>query len=360
MKMFRLLCLLSLCLFLYSSLTSVNGEGCVPSYDWVSSYHNINNGVLYKTDTYDIYWPDGHETLGFFASNVGERNASLQNSCCGTYYAEECWPLFHPPFVGEGLFRQRTEASLCMASTVNCSWPCPDRFKFDGCQQPSVLEIIWESTYDCPEVCGGCGNCEGQFACAACNGWWDYSSCCCYVDTPILVDIQGNGFNLTDVNGGVDFDFQGNGTIKRLAWTALGSDDAWLVLDRNNNSLIDSGQELFGNLTPQPPSTTPNGFLALAEFDKPESGGNNDGRINSQDAIFSSLRLWQDSNHNAVSETSELHGLLSLGLAAIDLDYKESKRTDQYGNAFRYRAKVRDTRGAQLGRWAWDVFLLSR
>jgi hypothetical protein len=39
---------------------------------------------------------------------------------------------------------------------------------------------------------------------------------------------------------------------------------------------------------------------------------------------------------------------------------KESKRTDEYGNRFRYRAKVRDARGAKVGRRAWDVFLLSK
>ena len=33
-------------------------------------------------------------------------------------------------------------------------------------------------------------------------------------------------------------------------------------------------------------------------------------------------------------------------------------RVDRYGNSFRYRSRVKDTRDAQLGRWAWDVYLV--
>jgi hypothetical protein len=81
--------------------------------------------------------------------------------------------------------------------------------------------------------------------------------------------------------------------------------------------------------------------------------------MDQRDALFSRLCLWQDFNHNGVSEASELHTLHSLGVYAIGLDYRESRRTDRYGNQFKYRTKVYDAHGAQVGRWAWDVFFVS-
>jgi hypothetical protein len=177
--------------------------------------------------------------------------------------------------------------------------------------------------------------------------------------TPLLVDVQGNGFDMTDAPHGVDFTAFTDSPVIRTAWTSANSDDSWLVLDRNNNGQIDNGTELFSGSAPQPSPPAgeiKNGFLALAEYDKPANGGNGDGVIDRNDSIFPTLRLWQDSNHNGISEPSELHSLAQMGLESISLDYRESRRTDRNGNNFRYRAKVTDSRHSHVGRWIYDVF----
>lgn len=162
---------------------------------------------------------------------------------------------------------------------------------------------------------------------------------------------------LTSAAAGVAFDIDGDGTAEHVSWTADES-SGWLVLDRNGDHQITSGKEMFGNFTDQPPSFSRNGFTALSVFDLARSGGDGNGVIDQNDAVFSQLQIWVDSNHNGISEPSELSALLPVGITSIDLNYRKSERTDQFGNQFMYRAKVERVPDCKIGEYAYDVFLL--
>jgi hypothetical protein len=179
--------------------------------------------------------------------------------------------------------------------------------------------------------------------------------------SPIIIDYSGRGFLLTDASDGVKFDITGTGHPVQMGWTARGADNGFLALP-DKNGAVNNGKELFGNFTPQPSSAHPNGYAALALYDLPENGGNGDGIIDARDAIFGSLRLWVDKNHDGIAQPDELFTLSALGIFSISLDYRLSHRQDEFGNIFRYRAKVNaqstgDT--SEAGPWSYDVFFAS-
>lgn len=154
--------------------------------------------------------------------------------------------------------------------------------------------------------------------------------------TPVVLTFEPGGFEFTSLDRGVRFDLDADGVRERASWTEIGTDQAFLVLDRDDNGTIDHGRELFGALTPQPPTRHPNGFRALAVFDQPAQGGHGDGYISDADAIYPLLRLWFDRNHDGVSQPFELETLEDREVTGIDLDYRTTSRRDRHGNLLRW------------------------
>lgn len=244
---------------------------------------------------------------------------------------------------------------------------CDDTYEQpdDNCQPPGPDgEACTEGSGECCGTPHGTANMSTVPSCCTPQECpphyvWDEDECQCEFASPIIVDTTGKGFHLTSAENGVVFDIAGDGHPDQIAWTAADSGNAFLALDRNGNGRIDSGKELFGNFSPQRKSGHPNGFLALAEFDRPENGGNGDGIIDKRDAVFSHLLLWIDENHDGISQPNELHTLPELGVFSLALRYRDSRRSDEFGNWFRYRAAVNpDPRDGESkdGRWTYDVF----
>jgi hypothetical protein len=237
--------------------------------------------------------------------------------------------------------RNLSQESTCTGSNSSSA---PILLGGDGCTVCADGTCLQDAWCDCG---GRPANCQEE-------GNLDFF--CSKLCTPIVLDPFNEGFHLTSVDNGVKFRVLPGGSLHQMSWTDASWRNGWLALDRNGNGTIDDFTEMFGNITTQPASPHPNGFLALAVFDNPDNGGNGNGFIDPGDSVYSRLRVWIDANHNGISEPSELYTLQELGIFKLGLAYKWSSFTDQYGNQFRYRGSVWDDDGNEL-HMCYDVLL---
>ena len=386
---------------LCASLSCVGALGqtcsqCVPT--WTLGTPTLKNycaqtegaTALTKYQPYNVSWPDGAQEV----RNTAGGGECLGNDDCNYQDTVYCWPYFNTPSSSSGHWEEDEADGVaefvtgvhgcpgnslqganlaCEAGAVHrytsnhtCNCPCTGNPNY-ACPQGANPECVSGRWSGCTDGSAGCPvpppnpNCGSGYTLVCTSQGWvcQCNGGGCDVNCPILVDTKQQGFHLTDWQHGVRFKFRPNNEPTQLAWTDAAFANGWLALDRNGDGTIDNGTELFGNATPQPPSSTPNGFLALSVFDRPENGGNGNGVIDPGDAVYPHLLVWIDANHDGVSQPSELFTLPEVGIFQIGLNYRRSPFVDQYGNQFRYRGMVWD--GGGLSREAcWDVFLTSQ
>jgi len=166
--------------------------------------------------------------------------------------------------------------------------------------------------------------------------------------SPIIIDIRGIGIHLSAWSDGVFFDIDSDCIPNFISWTdrRAARSGHFLWLDRDGDGAVAGGDELFGDSTDQPDSSSRNGFEALRVFDRASNGGNEDGILSSSDSVFSALRLWHDFRpRNGRADRGEVR-LLSDLVDWISLEYTDLRLIDEHGNILRWHgtAGLRDGR----------------
>jgi hypothetical protein len=149
--------------------------------------------------------------------------------------------------------------------------------------------------------------------------------------SPLVLDLNNDGITSTFIyKTSTYFDLDNDGTRERTGWVQ--STDGLLVLDKNNDNIVNSGNELFGNYTKDSSGRyANNGFDALVKYDD-----NHDGMINSSDNVYKALKVWQDIDSDGITDEGELKTLSELGISSINLSYATV-------NALEERNSIRET-----------------
>jgi len=134
-----------------------------------------------------------------------------------------------------------------------------------------------------------------------------------YPITPIAVPLA-DGLTISDLeapDARVSFDVDGSGLGREWSWITPKA--AWLVSDPKLDGKIDSGRQLFGNVTFW--MFWSNGYAPLAALDD-----DRDGILSGKE--LAGLALWRDANGNGVADPGEVKPVSAYGIVAISCKWQ--------------------------------------
>jgi len=159
---------------------------------------------------------------------------------------------------------------------------------------------------------------------------------------PIVLDLGGEGIQLTEAGKGANFDINADGIMDKTAWVK--GNTAMLVYDKNGNNAIDNGSELFGDQ-----NGAKDGFKELAKYDS-----NKDGKIDSKDSIYKNLKLYRDLNGDGKMSANEFNTLQEMGIKSLNLEARDCD-DDVNGNSIVLRGSFEREDGT-VGEMADAIF----
>ena len=135
-----------------------------------------------------------------------------------------------------------------------------------------------------------------------------------YRITPIVIPLTDSMQlnHIIDNDQTVSFDLDGTGVHE---WNWINREAGWLVHDYDGDGMVDSGRDLFGNITFW--LFWRNGYDALRALDD-----NGDGELRGSELI--GLAGWQDVNSNGISDNGEVMKLGKLGIDFLSCSYTDT------------------------------------
>jgi hypothetical protein len=192
-----------------ATVSQVRGD-CTPwTYGEIGNWDSGESCLLVrKTVWWDVEWPDGQSNT-VQTQGDGACGDSYDYCCAPYHYQTRCWPIFDAPWAGDGFWAQNVYAGVFSANVLlNCGNPAAH-----GAESCRSRDVLTPHTFRQPHRCRECDFIQ-------CNPGYhqDPVTCHCVQNScPIILDLLGNGFDLTDAQAGVNFDLDSDGAPERLS-----------------------------------------------------------------------------------------------------------------------------------------------